>query len=74
MNTEPCGCKVSMGYWWPQTYKLTYCPLHAAAPELLEALKDVKDYFWGDDTPVKTEYDVQEFAEQAIAKAKGPKS
>ena len=39
----PCGCKVDAGY------EIYHCQLHAAAPELLEALKDWRE--WMDDHP-----------------------
>lgn len=33
----PCGCRVDES---PSMLRIVYCPTHAAAPELLAALKD----------------------------------
>jgi hypothetical protein len=47
--------------------------LIAAAPELLEALKDVVNYFWNPNCnpPILNEGDVQSLVEAAIARAEG---
>jgi hypothetical protein len=47
--------------------------LISAAPEMLEALKDVVNYFWSPefDRPALAEGDVEEFVRGAIKKATG---
>ncbi len=45
--------------------------LIAAAPEMLEALQDVVNYFWGTEAPVLKEGDVESFVKAAIRKARG---
>ena len=42
-HTMACGCVVAIDY--DETLALIYCPKHAAAPELYEALKAVDEYF-----------------------------
>lgn len=64
--TYPCGCAAD-------ALRLTYCPLHAAAPELLAALEDLLDlgragFIRGEDIAVTRAVDA---ARAAIAKAKG---
>ena len=34
-----CGCKINGGGTLQQPIRIEYCPMHAAAPELLEALR-----------------------------------
>ncbi|KKK60732.1 hypothetical protein LCGC14_3021400 [marine sediment metagenome] len=58
MQKEPCGC-VGLGY------AVNFCPLHAAAPELLEACRElVRSIEAGEG-----EGDSFDMAEHAIAKA-----
>ena len=54
---EKCGCKIVYGHklhdvgLLTDTVTISYCPLHAAAPLLLEALKEMEwindDYYGG---------------------------
>ena len=56
MSHTPCSCRIEIPdlpegrayvldtkYVKPDLFQIVYCPLHAAAPELLEALKDIRD-------------------------------
>lgn len=58
MNSpKPCGCRVEMGPYNEfdaaigavQTHEIIYCPLHAAAGEMWEALEQaVSDMAWAE--------------------------
>lgn len=39
----PCGCKVWHVARYDTEYKIEYCPVHKAAPALMEALKTIRD-------------------------------
>ena len=47
--TNTCRCKIkgwqSEGYWSEEEIEIEYCPLHKAAPQLVEALESVLCYF-----------------------------
>jgi len=52
-----CGCHLK-----PETLEIKYCPLHGAAPEMLEELERLAEaLWWQSDDPIY----------QIIAKAKG---
>jgi hypothetical protein len=40
----PCGCHIDEMI--DNSYGITYCPLHQAAPELLETLKQTYSWCW----------------------------
>ena len=63
-----CGCKIMQGNY----YHIRYCPLHAAAPELLDALKAIyEDGLVIDALSLAGLEDVLDTAGSAIAKATG---
>ena len=49
---------------------ISICPLHKAAPQLLEALKAILPEGWGDDDTMDHHHGVK-LAREAIAKAEG---
>ena len=48
---EKCGCKIVYGHklhddgLLTDTVTISYCPLHAAAPDMLATLKEVRESF-----------------------------
>lgn len=41
----PCGCQVAGYGLLPHSWHIHFCPLHAAAPDLLAALVSLRDAF-----------------------------
>ena len=82
---ESCGCRAVEDASLRDTDEVALCPLHAAAPELLEALKtllntwwaEFSDFFGGDaeaDAENRADFDALPAvvaARAAIAKAEG---
>ena len=49
MMSEPCGCHIVWRNDDPTVFKeIAYCSLHAAAPQMLEALKSIVEW-WEDE-------------------------
>lgn len=61
--TMPCGC------YYEDDSKVYFCAVHAAAPDLLNALKRLQPILWNDGPLVAAYKDVEEIVERAIAKA-----
>ena len=71
-NTNiPCGCLIEYeGDQFHQDYSIDWCPLHKAAPALLEALRNLTFFMRGYLTEIPTEAKAHfEAAGAAIAKA-----
>jgi hypothetical protein len=70
LNAYPCGCKITVDEGGH--HRIDYCPMHAAAPDMLKPLDEVyKAYL--NATPEDTEFDWVNWAnrvEDIIAKAK----
>ncbi len=72
--TARCGCSIThwdKGSFRKEDATLDPCPLHGAAPELLEACKRLLKFNEElcRDVKVSTHYPSADFARQAIAKA-----
>lgn len=75
MEVRRCGCYVSRDTWGNGEARITYCRLHAVAPEMLEALRELLEYV-EDDNPGAAAGDafvamLCDNARAAIAKAEG---
>jgi len=67
----PCGCQSEVG---PNGEFYEHCPLHAAAPEMLEALEAViTSWHAKDANRLKREPEWLKQVRTAVAKAKGQK-
>ena len=64
--TKACGCKILIDDSDPEIMELEYCPLHKAAPDMVEALKWVTQM--ASHSP--TDSQVITMAIEALAKAK----
>ena len=62
--TEKCGCMVV-------AYKFQYCPLHAAAPLLREALMDAVAWIMADMSWIVGIDDLRQKIRNALAAAEG---
>ena len=73
-QTFPCGCKIrhyTNLYCLDESYGITYCPLHKAAPKLLLALKEITELAPRDKLKLPYAIQVVEIADRAIAKVEG---
>lgn len=71
-HTGSCGCRVAEDASLRYTGEILYCPLHAAARELLRALKALLNApVSGDPSVIAEREQVRERARAAIAKAAG---
>lgn len=67
MNTKfGCGCIIQQSNNLA-VQGMERCPLHTSAPELLETLKEIQDFWRGGDCPEE----LQRKMNAAIAKAEG---
>ena len=76
-QTFPCGCKIrhyTNLYCLDESYGITYCPLHKAAPKLLWALKVAQhqiEYLHSKFQVTASGNQTMAIIEQAIAEAEG---
>ena len=64
----PCICNVNHPDEKHGSHEILYCPLHAAAPDLLVALKELGQAYGVDETMIRLLIDAQRLAwEQACA-------
>ena len=73
-DTKGCKCFVKIGVGWKDNRAIDFCPLHAAAPELLASCKEmVRDFDNMDWSKAKQREKQYQRAKLAIAKAEGGK-
>jgi len=64
-----CGCRVYDANTWG--IKIEYCPMHKAAPELLEVARRTKDFMDHPDQRSRVAWGLIGRLEEIIAKAEG---
>ncbi len=66
----PCGCAIEQ--LADNSHSITYCSKHKAAPEMYEALSDIKTRFaFAVDKPTIQDEQCYDRAAKALAKAEG---